>query len=52
MLTDKEIIIVEGVYLAIDGGLMPGSVCEQLIQYVKQKIEHDAYLMWLSNIGA
>ena len=37
MLTDKEISMVEGIYLAIDGGLMSGSVCEQLIQSVKQK---------------
>ena len=39
MLTDKEITMVEAMYLAIDGRLMPGSVCEKLIQSVKQKKE-------------
>ena len=28
----------EGIYLAIDGGLMPGSVCKQLIQEAEQKM--------------
>ena len=37
MLTDKEITVIEGVCLAIDGCLMAGLVCKQLIQSVKQK---------------
>ena len=41
--------MVEGIYVAIDDGLMPGSVCKQLIQSVKQKNEQYAYLMWLLN---
>ena len=35
MLTDKEITMVAGIYLAVDGCLMPGSVCKQLTQCVK-----------------
>ena len=42
--------MVEGIYVAIDGGLMPGSVCKQLIQSAQQK-NNDQYdcLMWLLN---
>ena len=50
MLTDKEITMIEAIYLAIDGRLMPGSVCYELIQSVQKKsIEQYAYLMWLLN---
>ena len=50
MLTDKEITIVEGIFLAIDGGLMPESISYKLIQSLQKKsIEHSAYLMWLLN---
>ncbi len=50
MLTDKEIILVAGIYLAIGGGLMPGSVCKQLVQSVKQhNNEQYAYFMLLLN---
>jgi hypothetical protein len=50
MLTDKEITIIESIYLAIDGGLMPESISYQLIQSVQKKsIEQYAYLMWLLN---
>ena len=38
MLTDKEITMIEAIYLAIDGGLMPGSVCYELIQSVQKKV--------------
>ena len=48
MLTDKEITMIEAIYLAIDGGLMPRLICVQLVQSVQtQNIEHYAYLMWL-----
>ena len=50
MLTDKEITMIEAIYLAIDGGLMPESISYQLIQSVQKKsIEQYAYLMWLLN---
>ena len=50
MLTDKGITMVEGICLDIDGGLMPGSVCYELIQSVQKKsIEQYAYLIWLLN---
>ena len=38
MLTDKEITMAEAIYLAIDSGDMPVSVCYQLIDKVRQKI--------------
>ena len=38
MLTDKEITMIEAIYLAIDSGNMPVSVCYQLIDKVRQKI--------------
>ena len=38
MLTDKEITMVEAIYLAIDSGDMPVSVCYQLIDKVREKI--------------
>ena len=49
MLTDKEITIVEAIYLAIDSGNLPVSVCYQLIDKVRQKNEQYAYLIWLLN---
>ena len=38
MLTDKEITMIEAIYLAIDSGNMPVSVSYQLIDKVRQKI--------------
>ena len=50
MLTDKEITMIEAIYLAIDGGLMPESISYKLIQSVQKKsIEQYVYLMWLLN---
>ena len=50
MLTDKDITMVEAIYLAIDSGNLPVSVCYQLIDKVRQKNnEQYAYLMWLLN---
>ena len=50
MLTDKEITMIEAIYLAIDSGDMPVSVCYQLIDKVRQKNnEQYAYLIWLLN---
>ena len=50
MLTDKEITMVEAIYLAIDSGNLPVSVCYQLIDKVRQKNnEQYAYLIWLLN---
>ena len=50
MLTDKEITMVEAIYLAIDSGDMPVSVCYQLIDKVRQtNNEQYAYLIWLLN---
>ena len=50
MLTDKEITMIESIYLAIDGGLMPESISYKLIQSVQKKsIEQYVYLMWLLN---
>ena len=39
MLADKEITMIEARYLAIDGGLMPRSVCYELIQSVQKTNE-------------
>ena len=47
MLTDKEITMIESIYLAIDGGLMPESISYQLIDSVRKNNEQYAYLMWL-----
>ena len=50
MLTDKEITMIESIYLAIDSGDMPVSVSYQLMDSVRQKInEQYAYLIWLLN---
>ena len=50
MLTDKDITMVEAIYLAIDSGNLPVSVCYQLIDKVRQKNnEQYAYLIWLLN---
>ena len=50
MLTDKEITMAEAIYLAIDSGDMPASVCYQLIDKVRKKNnEQYAYLIWLLN---
>ena len=38
MLTDKEITVIEAIYLAIDGGLMPESISYKLIQSVQKKV--------------
>ena len=38
MLTDKEITMVEAIYLAIDSGNLPVSVCYQLIDSVQKKV--------------
>ncbi len=38
MLTDKEITMVEAIYLAIDGGELSYSFCQRLVDSVRQKI--------------
>ena len=50
MLTDKEITIVEAIYLAIDSGEMSYSFCQRLVDSVRQKNNEEyAYVLWLLN---
>jgi len=50
MLTDKDITKVEGIYLAIDSGKLSYSLCQELVDSVRQKNNDEyAYLMWLLN---
>jgi hypothetical protein len=48
MLTDKEITIIEAIYLAIDSGQLSDYICNKFINAIKNKSDDEyVYLMWL-----